>query len=166
MAVAHSPEARPRPVGGELGGDPPIAGCVTLRLHAAQARELFASAPVARLATVTPAGAPHLVPVCFALTGDAVYTAVDGKPKRTLDLARLANIAAEPRVALLADHYDDDWTRLWWVRVEGDARVISDPDERARGLAALAAAYRQYVERPPQGAMIAVAVRRVSGWTA
>jgi PPOX class probable F420-dependent enzyme len=166
MALAPTPSARPRPAGNELGRDPAIAGTVTLQLTSIQARELFTSAPVARLATVTPDGAPHLVPVCFALAGNDVYTAVDGKAKRTSSLARLANIAAEPRVALLADHYDDDWTRLWWVRVDGDARVVTDPDEQARGLAALAAAYRQYVERPPRGAMIAVGVRRVSGWTA
>jgi PPOX class probable F420-dependent enzyme len=121
---------------------------------------------VARLATVTPAGAPHLVPVCFALAEDTVYTAVDGKPKRTSRLARLANIAAEPRVALLADHYEDDWTRLWWVRVDGEARVVTDPAEQAHAFATLTAAYRQYAECPPQGAVIAVAIRRVSGWTA
>lgn len=137
-----------------------------MRLDSAQARALFASAPVARLATVAPDGAPHLVPVCFALTGDSVYTAVDGKPKRTSNLARLANIAAEPRVALLADHYDDDWTRLWWVRVDGDAQVVVDPDERARAVATLAAAYVQYARNPPPGAVIRVAVRRFSGWSA
>ena len=121
---------------------------------------------MARLATVAPDGAPHLVPVCFAVVADVVYSAVDDKPKRTTDLARLANIAAEPRVALLADHYDDDWTRLWWVRVDGDARVVTDADERARALAALAAAYPQYARNPPQGAVIAVDARRFSGWSA
>jgi PPOX class probable F420-dependent enzyme len=137
-----------------------------LRLDSAQARTLFASAPVARLATVAPDGAPHLVPVCFALTGDTVYTAVDGKPKRTSRLVRLANIAAEPRVALLADHYDDDWTRLWWVRADGDAHVVADTDEWAHAVAALAAAYSQYARNPPPGAVIRVAVRRFSGWRA
>ena len=90
-----------------------------MRLDPLRARGLFGAAEVARLATVAADGAPHLVPVCFALAGDVVYSAVDGKPKRTPDLARLANIAAEPRVALLADHYEEDWTRLWWVRVDG-----------------------------------------------
>ena len=133
---------------------------------ALRARELFGAAAVARLATVAADGAPHLVPVCFALAGDVVYSAVDGKPKRTPDLARLANIAAEPRVALLADHYDDDWARLWWVRVDGHARVVTDPDERARALESLAAAYRQYASTPPQGAVIAVEALRFSGWSA
>jgi PPOX class probable F420-dependent enzyme len=137
-----------------------------VRLDSAQARALFASAPVARLATVTADGAPHIVPVCFALTGDSLYTAVDAKPKRTSSLARLANIAAEPRVALLADHYDEDWTRLWWVRADGDAGVVTDADERERAVASLAAAYPQYARSPPPGAVIRVAVRRFSGWRA
>jgi PPOX class probable F420-dependent enzyme len=137
-----------------------------VRLDSAEARALFASAPVARLATVAADGAPHIVPVCFALTGDSLYTAVDGKPKRTSSLARLANIAAEPRVALLADRYDDDWTRLWWVRADGDANVVTDADERAQAVATLATAYPQYAQNPPTGAVIRVAVRRFSGWRA
>lgn len=137
-----------------------------MRLEPLRARELFASAAVARLATVGADGAPHLVPVCFAVVADVVYSAVDDKPKGTTNLARLANVAAEPRVALLADHYDDDWTRLWWVRVDGDAHVVADADERARALAALAAAYPQYVRSPPQGPVIGIAARRWSGWSA
>lgn len=137
-----------------------------MRLDRLRARELFASAAVARLATVGADGAPHLVPICFAVVGDVVYSAVDGKPKRTTGLARLANIAAEPRVALLADHYAEDWTRLWWVRVDGDARLVTAADERARALAALAAAYPQYVRSPPQGPVIRIAARRWSGWSA
>jgi PPOX class probable F420-dependent enzyme len=133
-------------------------------LDAAQARALLATAPVARLATVRPDGGPHVVPVCFALAGALIYTAVDGKPKRTQRLARLANIENEPRVALLADHYEDDWTRLWWVRVDGDAAVVADPGEHARALAALAAAYPQYASAPPGGAVISIAPRRWSGW--
>ena len=137
-----------------------------MRLDPAEARALFVSAPVARLATVRPDGSPHVVSVCFALAGDAIYTAVDDKPKATADLARLRHIAAEPRVALLADRYDDDWSRLWWVRVDGDAAVVESPDERDRALAALAAAYLQYSERPPQGPVIAVRPRRFQGWRA
>jgi PPOX class probable F420-dependent enzyme len=137
-----------------------------VRLDPAEARALFASAPVARLATVRPDGSPHVVPVCFALAEEAVYTAVDHKPKSTADLARLRHIAAEPRVALLADRYDDDWSRLWWVRLDGDAFVVSSPQERERALAALAGAYPQYSTRPPQGPVIAVRPRRYSGWRA
>jgi PPOX class probable F420-dependent enzyme len=137
-----------------------------VRLAPAEARTLFASAAVAHLATVRGDGAPHVVPVCFAIAGGIIYTAVDGKPKRTPDLARLANIAAEPRVALLADRYEDDWTRLWWVRVDGVARLVTDAGERDRALEALAAAYLQYADAPPQGAVIAIEPGRFSGWRA
>ncbi len=137
-----------------------------MRLDPDQARARFVTAAVARLATVRPDGAPHIVPVCFAVAEGTIYTAVDGKPKRTTDLARLANIAAEPRVALLADRYDDDWTRLWWVRVDGDARVVTDATERERALAALRTAYSQYAATPPGGAVVAVQPRRFSGWSA
>jgi PPOX class probable F420-dependent enzyme len=96
-------------------------------------RTRFTESPVARLATVTPGGRPHLVPVVFALVTDpqgaedaedaedVVYTAVDAKPKTTRRLRRLANIEGNPEVSLLVDHYADDWTRLWWVRVDGVA---------------------------------------------
>ena len=137
-----------------------------MRLDPGEARALLRSAAVARLATVRSDGAPHVVPVCFAIADGIVYTAVDAKPKHTPDLARLANIASEPRVALLADRYDDDWTQLWWVRVDGDARVVTDPGERSRALNALATAYTQYAEAPPQGAVIAIEPRRISGWRA
>lgn len=132
------------------------------------ARARFAAARVARLATADAGGRPHLVPVCFALAGDTVYVAVDAKPKRTQKLKRLANLAENPAAALLADHYDDaDWTRLWWVRADGIARILegSDP-ERIRALELLAERYRQYAETPPPGPVIAIDVSRWSEWTA
>ena len=122
--------------------------------------ELFATARVARLATVTPAGAPHVVPICFAVEGDTIYTAVDAKPKRTTRLQRLRNIDANPAVSVLADHYDEDWTRVWWARADGSARVLGDD---ARAIALLAARYDQF---EPAGAVIAVDVERWSGWAA
>jgi PPOX class probable F420-dependent enzyme len=137
-----------------------------VRLDPAEARALFASAPVARLATVRPDGSPHLVPVCFAFSGETIYTAVDHKPKATAALARLRHIASEPRVALLADRYEDDWSRLWWVRVDGDAAVAESAAEREAALAALMAAYPQYAERPPQGPVIGVRPLRFQGWRA
>lgn len=137
-----------------------------MRLDPAEARALFASAPVARLATVRPDGSPHIVPVCFAFSGETIYTAVDHKPKASAALARLRHIAAEPRVALLADRYEDDWSRLWWVRVDGDASIADSRQEREAASAALAAAYPQYADRPPQGPVIAVRPRRFSGWRA
>ena len=121
----------------------------------------FAAARVARLATVGADGAPHLVPIVFAVAGDVIHSAVDAKPKRHRNLRRLANIAHEPRVSLLADHYDDDWTRLWWVRADGIARVT---DTSAAGLAALRAKYPQYQQAPPAGPFITVQVSRWTAW--
>jgi PPOX class probable F420-dependent enzyme len=133
---------------------------------AAEARELFAAARVARLATADAAGRPHLVPVVFAVAGDVVYSAVDAKPKRTTALKRLANVRANPRVALLADHYDDgDWDALWWARADGLARVLDGGDPEApRAVALLGERYLQYREQPPRGPVLAVSVERWSGW--
>ena len=132
------------------------------------ARALFATARVARLASVGEDGRPHLVPIVFALDGDLLYSAVDHKPKRTQRLRRLANIAANPRVSLLADHYDEDWTRLWWARADGVGRVVEPAAgvEHARAVAALAARYEQYAGQPPAGPAIVVEVERWSGWSA
>jgi PPOX class probable F420-dependent enzyme len=123
--------------------------------------ERFATARVARLATVRPSGAPHLVPIVFALAGDTLYSAVDAKPKRTRELRRLANIAAEPRVSVLADHYEEDWQRLWWVRADGVARVL---DSCPAGLAALVARYPQYRDRPPAGPFLEISVEKWAAW--
>ncbi|MCU7727936.1 TIGR03668 family PPOX class F420-dependent oxidoreductase [Actinoplanes sp. KI2] len=125
--------------------------------------ERFAGCRVARLATAGPDGVPHLVPIVFALVGDVIHTAVDAKPKRTRRLKRLANIAANPRVSVLADHYEDDWSRLWWVRADGVARILdTSPD----GLAALAERYPQYRETPPPGPFLEITVERWSSWPA
>jgi len=128
----------------------------------AEARERFASARVARLATAGADGVPHIVPLVFALDGDTIYSAVDAKPKRTTDLRRLRNIAANPQVALLADHYaDDDWDALWWARADGTGRVL---DASPEAVALLCERYAQYRAAPPEGPVLAVDVRRWSGW--
>ncbi|MBO0826359.1 MAG: TIGR03668 family PPOX class F420-dependent oxidoreductase [Streptosporangiales bacterium] len=132
----------------------------------AEARRRFAAAPVARLATVDATGRPHLVPVTFAFAGDAVYTAVDAKPKTTTRLRRLANIAANPSVSLLVDHYDHDWTSLWWVRVDGTAQVVGAGSLFDEAIAALVGKYRQYALRSPAGPAIVVRVTRVRSWAA
>ncbi len=130
-----------------------------------EARDRFTRSRVARLATADADGRPHLVPLVFAVAGDTVYSAVDHKPKRSSALRRLANVRANPHVALLADHYDDDWSRLWWVRAEGTARVL-DPatDEAAYAVSLLVRRYPQYADRPPAGEVLAVDVLRWSGW--
>jgi len=132
-------------------------------LTPAEARARFGSGRVARLATVSAAGQPHVVPITFVIAGDAVYSAVDHKPKRTTALRRLANIYANPAVALIVDHYEDDWEQLWWARADGLARVL--PPGSSPAISLLAARYEQYRDRPPAGPVIAVDVRRWSGWT-
>jgi PPOX class probable F420-dependent enzyme len=135
-----------------------------------EARARFAGARVAHLATASSDGRPHLVPFTFALLDDAtIVSAVDAKPKRTTALRRLANIAANPYVAALVDHYSEDWSELWWVRAEGTARVIA-PDQdlalRSQALNALAVRYQPYREQRPAGALVLISVERWLGWSA
>lgn len=129
-------------------------------------REIIDAARVARLATVTPSGAPHLVPIVFAAKEDRILTPIDHKPKRTLRVQRLVNIAHEPRVTVLIDYYDDDWTRLWWVRADGVATVLESTDPRhSQAAALLATRYRQYREHPIEGPIIDIAVTNWSSWS-
>ncbi|GHE81795.1 PPOX class F420-dependent oxidoreductase [Amycolatopsis deserti] len=132
-----------------------------MRLDPREARERFAAARVARLATVSADGQPHLVPVTFAVSGEEIVFAVDHKPKTTTALRRLANIAANPAVSFLADAYDEDWTRLWWSRADGTA-TVEDHDPGA--VEWLRAKYPQYARRPPQGPVVRTRVTRWSGW--
>lgn len=134
-------------------------------LHSEEARKRFATSPVGRLATVSPQLRPHLVPIVFAVAGDVVYTSVDAKPKTTTALRRLANIAANPAVAVLVDRYDDDWTQLWWARADGTARIADGAEARA-AIRHLTARYSQYEQQPPPGPVIAIDVARWSGWSA
>jgi PPOX class probable F420-dependent enzyme len=124
---------------------------------------LLGTARVGRFATVAPDGRPMLVPVCFAVGGETIYHAVDHKPKTTRALARLRNLRAEPRAALLADHYEEDWSALWWVRADGTARVLEDAPE---AIDLLVERYPQYRERRPEGPVVALDVERISGWEA
>ena len=127
----------------------------------------FTRSPIARLATTTPGGAPHVVPVVFAVgDDDVVYTAVDAKPKTTRRLRRLANIESNPRVSLLVDHYADDWAQLWWVRADGLAAIHAGGAPMETGLRLLRAKYPQYQSISLDGPVIAVTVRRWSGWHA
>ena len=128
----------------------------------ATAEARLAAARVGRLATVTPDGRPHVVAVCFALHAGRIYTAVDAKPKAKRALQRLENVRATGRASLLVDHYEEDWARLWWVRVDGAAEVI-DSDE---AIDALAAKYEQYRADRPSGPVIAIAPERWRSWVA
>ena len=130
-----------------------------------EARARFAAARVARLATADAAGRPHLVPIAFAVAGDTIYSAVDAKPKRTRALRRLANVRENPAVSLLVDHWDEeDWERLWWVRADGDGRVLDPAEpEAARAVELLR---ERYPRQRARGEVLAVDVARWSGWAA
>jgi PPOX class probable F420-dependent enzyme len=158
-----------------------------MRMTNQSARERFATGRVARLATVNRGGAPHVVPVTFVVVSvdpaelgpaeldraaddssagrDAIVFAVDHKPKSTSALRRLDNIAAQPRVAFLVDDYDELWERLWWVRADAAARIVSGT-RRERVLAELVAKYEQYADRVPAGPVVEALVTRWSGWQA
>jgi PPOX class probable F420-dependent enzyme len=129
-----------------------------------EALRRLANARVGHLATADRGGIPHVVPLVFAVTGKTIYWAVDRKPKRSRELKRIQNIRANPNVQLVADHYGEDWGRLWWVRVTGNARVVEDPDEAERALHALAEKYPQYRADPPSGPIVGIDVTRVAGW--
>lgn len=119
---------------------------------------------MAHLASVGPGGRPHIVPLVFALLEETIYSVVDQKPKRGPNLRRLANVRADPRVALMVDHYSEDWQALWWVRADGTGRILApEGSESARALSALAGRYPQ---QRPMGEILAVDVERWTGWSA
>ena len=124
---------------------------------------------VGHLATVDEGGRPHVVPVCFAVHAGRVYIAIDEKPKQAApgELRRVRNVRANPAVCLTVDDYDEDWARLAWLQVRGDAALVDDPAERTAALAALRARYPQYramalEDRP----LLAITPVRVRAWRA
>jgi PPOX class probable F420-dependent enzyme len=132
----------------------------------AEIERLLDAWPVARLATVAPDGRPHLVPIVFVRHAGALWSPVDGKPKAGAALARLAHVAHEPRVCLLLDHYDADWRRLWWIRVDGRAEGRGGD---AAVEAALRAKYPQYRETPLYvgvPTLLRIEPERVRSWAA
>jgi PPOX class probable F420-dependent enzyme len=124
------------------------------------------AARVARLATIDPDGRPHLVPIVFVVEGDTLYSAVDQKPKRSRTLRRIENARARPDVTVLVDQYEDDWRRLWWIRLRGRARVLDGGAELERALALLAEKYEQYRVQRPDGPVLAVDITEVRDWSA
>jgi PPOX class probable F420-dependent enzyme len=137
-----------------------------VKLPEDEARARFATAAVARLGTADAQGRPHVVVVTFAVDGLIIYTAVDQKPKSGTNLKRLRNVAENPRVTMLTDHYSDDWDTLWWARADGRAEILADQPRMAAPLTLLANRYWQYRQAPPTGPVIAVTVERWSGWAA
>jgi PPOX class probable F420-dependent enzyme len=130
-----------------------------------EARERLAASIDARLATVSDDGKPHIVPMVFALDGDTIYFAVDAKPKKSTNLKRLKNIAANPAVSVLVDHYEDDWSKLWWVRADGTARVITDNAVARHATDLLADRYMPYRSNRPEGPVVAIHIERLTGWS-
>jgi PPOX class probable F420-dependent enzyme len=122
-----------------------------VQLEQRQLSHLLEVWPVARLASVGPQQQPHLVPIVFVVLDGAIYSPVDGKPKRNGVLQRMRNVAAHASVSLLLDQYDDDWDRLWWVRIDADAEVVTEPDAQMlqRVAAALRRKYPQYASVEP-----------------
>ncbi len=141
---------------------PPVVGQDDAEMHDPR----LMAARVARLATTDADGRPHLVPIVFALAGDTLYSAVDRKPKRSQKLRRIENARARPDVTILVDNYEEEWDRLWWIRLRGRARVLDAGDERERALTLLAAKYPQYVDEPPDGPVLAVDVTEIRSWSA
>jgi PPOX class probable F420-dependent enzyme len=135
-------------------------------MDAEEMRRRFNGAMVARLATVGHDGRPHIVPITFALDDQTIYFAIDFKPKKTADLQRLRNIEANPSVSVLVDHYDDDWTKLWWVRADGTARIVIDGAVFEKGNALLTRRYAQYRSARPAGPVVSIAIDRMTGWSA
>jgi PPOX class probable F420-dependent enzyme len=129
-----------------------------------EARARFEAARVARLATVGRDGAPHIVPIVFALDGDRLAFAVDDKPKRSRRLRRLENIEFEPRVSILVDHYEEPWSRLWWVRADGRAAVGHDAGASGHATDLLATKYRPYGRRRPPGPVVVVEIDAWRFW--
>jgi PPOX class probable F420-dependent enzyme len=131
---------------------------------------LLTQSRVARLATLDATGYPHLVPICYVTDGRAYYSAIDRKPKRTPPerLRRIRNIQANPRVALLIDHYEEDWAELRYVLVQGRAELLAEGEESERARRLLLAKYPQYRAMPLEagGLMIKITPERVVAWSA
>ena len=131
-----------------------------------EARSRLAAARIGRLATVRADGRPHVVPIVFVVEGDDVYAIADPKPKRGLDLLRHRNIAVNPAVSLLVDEYEESWERIWWVRADGDARIVAAGPERDKAIALLRAKYAQYATwTTPFGDAMVMRVARLTSWT-
>jgi PPOX class probable F420-dependent enzyme len=136
-----------------------------MRLDTAEARERFITSPVLRLATVAADGQPHVIPCTFTVDSDGrIVIGIDNKPKVSANLRRLANIAQNPHVSLLVDHYADDWEQLWWARADGIATIERAGAEHASHWQLLRARYPQYEGQALSGPVIVVQVTAWSGW--
>lgn len=133
-------------------------------MHQSEALKRVAAARVGRFATYHPADGPHIVPVTFTVVGTALVHMVDGKPKRSANLKRIANLETVPAASLLVDRYEDEWDSLWWVRVDGATTLFSTGPEWEIARAALADKYAQYEDDPPEGPAIYLSIDKISSW--
>ncbi len=129
-----------------------------------EALERLRTANVARLATITPHDRPHIVPCCFAVAEQVIYSGIDGKPKSGRALQRIANLRSRSLFTLLVDHYDEDWAELWWVRVDGRGRIVDQGQERDKAVRLLKDKYPQYREVPIPGPVLALDIEAVNSW--
>ena len=157
------PSTTPHDDNGERAGPPPLRSA---GMDDGVMRARVTEARVGRLATVDPSSRPHLVPCCFVLAGDTIYSAVDGKPKSTPALRRLDNLRANPHATLLIDHYADDWSTLWWIRLDGEGRVLDPGPEQDKALALLLTKYDQYRSGsvPLPGPVLALDIKTWRAW--
>ena len=128
---------------------------------------MLAFARIGHLATADATGAPHVIPVCFAFNGQAIYSLLDQKPKRTpvARLRRVRNILANPKVALVVDFYEEDWSRLWYILISGEAELLQPGDEQAGAVKLLREKYPQYREMAiDQNPAIKITPTRVVAW--
>ncbi len=135
-----------------------------MRLSLDVMRHRVMESRVARLGTIDGNGRPHLVPFCYALEGDTIYSSVDAKPKSTRNLKRLDNIRARADVTVLVDHYEEDWDKVWWVRLRGRGAVVEEGASFARGLECLRAKYDQYGEGDQESSVIVIDITDWLGW--
>ena len=128
-------------------------------------RARIVEARVARLATIDPSGTPNLVPFCFVLDEQTMYFCVDRKPKTSTSLRRVENILERPDVTVLVDHYDEDWKQVWWVRLRGTGRVLTDGDEYERAERMLREKYAQMRNDPPSPCVVAIDITQWCSWS-
>ncbi|MGH8953106.1 MAG: TIGR03668 family PPOX class F420-dependent oxidoreductase [Acidimicrobiia bacterium] len=130
----------------------------------AEALERLGAARVGRFASITPDGRPHVVVVTFAMVGYQLVHMIDQKPKSTRYLQRLQNVETLPVASMLVDHYDEDWSALWWVRVDGEVGIEKDGDLWWTARSRLKEKYRQYRNAPPSGPAIFLTIDRITAW--
>ena len=135
-------------------------------MNRAEALTRLETHPTGYLASADNTGVPHVVVVTYAVVTDNVVTAIDHKPKTTRSLKRLRNISENENVSFLVDHYEDDWDRLWWVRVDGPASIIKRGELFDISVDALVDKYPQYKDHRPKGPVIAIETADVSWWSA